>query len=252
MRFIFFTILFIFFIKGNFVIGNNKNIDYENLVFEHIEDKKELPSSFINEMLQDEEGYIWFATENGLSKYDAYSFNTFRHNPIDTNSLSNNGVKCILADKSGRIWAGTRFGLNVYNKKTNSFKRFFYDSENKNSLWNNTINDICLDENGNIWIATSEGLNLYNSKEKNISRINIRKHVVEGRSYSQINKKRDIPCRVVFEDKHGKIWVGTWGFKLLKIDPESMNIKQLFLGNEIKDDIVTLRSKKPTISLLYY
>ena len=61
----------------------------------------------INSGLKDDEGYMWFGTYDGLNRFDGYNFKVFRHNPTDSNSLSNNSVWALLEDRKGNIWFGS-------------------------------------------------------------------------------------------------------------------------------------------------
>jgi len=95
-----------------------------NAGYEIISTEQGLSQGLVNDMLQDEEGFIWIATKGGLNRYDGYSFKVFTNDPQDTASISSNALSCLLEDHKGRIWIGTYDGgINVYNKKTGRFLR---------------------------------------------------------------------------------------------------------------------------------
>ncbi len=56
-----------------------------------------LSQGFIAGMAQDEDGFLWFATSNGLNRYDGYEFSVFRNNPYDTLSIGGNGIFSMAA-----------------------------------------------------------------------------------------------------------------------------------------------------------
>ena len=56
---------------------------------------------------QDERGFIWFGTADGLSRYDGSSVKVYRNDPDDPNSMSLSFVRAMLADQSGNLWVGT-------------------------------------------------------------------------------------------------------------------------------------------------
>ena len=56
---------------------------------------------------QDNHGFMWFGTANGLSRYDGARVKVYRHDPDDPHSLSNDAVICIYEDKAGTLWLGT-------------------------------------------------------------------------------------------------------------------------------------------------
>ena len=70
-----------------------------------------LSHNTVNDIIQDKNGFIWFATENGLSRYDGYSFVNFFHNPENPNSIPGNSVLTLALDSKGFLWIGTTEGL---------------------------------------------------------------------------------------------------------------------------------------------
>ena len=115
----------------------------------------------INDIIQDKEGFLWFASENGLIRYDGYDFNIFLYKTGDSTSLSTNNVTCLAIDDSNGIWVGTSKGLNKFDKKTGGFRQYFKSSEDTTTLAGNKINDIFVDEGGRVWVASDGGLSWY-------------------------------------------------------------------------------------------
>jgi ligand-binding sensor domain-containing protein len=89
-------------------------------VFHHIDTSDGLSDNTVKCITQDDRGFIWFGTFNGLCRFDGVDFSIFRHNPNDSFSLINNRISAILANENG-IWAGTDGGLNFYSYKDNKF-----------------------------------------------------------------------------------------------------------------------------------
>jgi Predicted periplasmic ligand-binding sensor domain len=69
---------------------------------------------YINDILQDKEGFLWFGAIQGLARYDGYTVKTYLHNVDDPHSLSHNWVKSLLLDNNGQLWAVTYSGLCQY------------------------------------------------------------------------------------------------------------------------------------------
>ena len=69
------------------------NAQYQNLKFEHLTVEDGFSNNFIRSFAQDSSGFMWFATEDGLNKYDGYTFTVYRHDPANQASLSDNNVK---------------------------------------------------------------------------------------------------------------------------------------------------------------
>jgi ligand-binding sensor domain-containing protein/signal transduction histidine kinase len=92
--------------------------------FTHYKVQDGLSQSEILCIFQDSEGFMWFGTQNGLNKFDGYTFEPFFNDPADSTTLSNNWIFAITEDQNGNIWIGTKSGLNRYDKKTRRFSTF--------------------------------------------------------------------------------------------------------------------------------
>lgn len=136
-----------------------KNNTFQNQIkIEHISNDLGIPTNLVFEIYQDSKGFMWFGTMFGLVRYDGDNYKTYRHDPSDKNSLSNDDIISIFEDKDGYIWIGTyNGGLNRYDRRSGNFTRFFYDPNNENTVSDNTIWDIIQDKNGTIWFATESG-----------------------------------------------------------------------------------------------
>ncbi len=122
--------------------------------FNKIEAAHGLSQSSVLSLFQDPGGYIWMGTKDGLNRFDGYSFEVFKNNPLNKATLSNNEITLIKADLNGDLLIGTRGGgLNRYNYKKNTFVRPC------NGMPQTTI-VYCLffDSDSNLWVGTSAGL----------------------------------------------------------------------------------------------
>ncbi|WP_228850581.1 hybrid sensor histidine kinase/response regulator transcription factor [Aegicerativicinus sediminis] len=83
-----------------------------------------LPQSSINDLVQDENGFVWLATAKGLSRFDGKNFKNYFSRVGDSLSLSNNYINVLEFDYQGSIWVGTNGGgINVFNSKSGTFHR---------------------------------------------------------------------------------------------------------------------------------
>lgn len=158
----------------------------------------------IADMAEDDEGYIWIATQEGLNRFDKRTgtFMVYRHDPDNKTSISNNNVSSVCVDKNGNIWAGTwEYGLNKLDKKQNKFTRYFNNPSDPNSLTHNIIMRLYCDRSGNIWIGTwGGGLNKIEpdgSFRHYMNDKNNPKSITGNSIYS------------IMEDRTGIYWVGT-------------------------------------------
>jgi len=119
--------LFIF-----FSITQNGAAQNENLRFEHIEIEEGLANATVTSILQDRKGFLWVGTNEGLYKYDGYSFTEYRYDPFDPNSLSQNFIYTIFEDKAGTIWTSSIEGLCKFDRSTEKFTRYKPSPEGRN------------------------------------------------------------------------------------------------------------------------
>ncbi|MBI9072992.1 MAG: hypothetical protein JEY94_15430 [Melioribacteraceae bacterium] len=174
-----------------------------------------LSHNLVLDITQDNTGYIWLATQDGLNKYDGYNFVNFNNDPNDYNSIGENWINSIEFDDDGNLWIGTwGNGLNLLKKGSKKFIRFEHEPGNRNSISNNWIQKLIVDKNNNIWMTTwGGGLNFYNPKTD----------VFKSYQYNE-SIKDGIPednLYALFESAEGEIWFGTNQKGLCKFDPKT-------------------------------
>ena len=160
-----------------------------------------LSQSRINTILQDSRGFIWVGTEDGLNRYDGYNFNSFTHQPYDTNSLSNNYINAICEDANGVLWIATNRGLNSYDVKSGKFTNYQSNSMVSGSISDNIVLNVYIDNERNLWVKTLKSLDLFDPVSKSFRNF---KHNFDLFKFSSGN----VPYPI-HEDKSGKLWVGT-------------------------------------------
>lgn len=121
----------------------------ENITFSHISINEGLSQSTVFSITQDLSDNMWFATYDGVNRYDGYEFTIYRHKEDDSTSIAGDIARCVMTDSKGRVFVGTDKGVSYYNKASDSFVNFVIPSK-KNVL----VTDI---------IELSNGLYLVNS-----------------------------------------------------------------------------------------
>lgn len=116
---------------GLFPMMLNANTS-EDIHFTHIGLEEGLSHSTIFAINQDKEGNLWFATYDGLNKYDGYNFTVYRHQYMNSNSIASDISRCIAVDDVDRIWVGTREGLSLYNRRKDAFSNYYYKKNGQN------------------------------------------------------------------------------------------------------------------------
>ena len=96
--------------------------------FERLSLEQGLSQSYVNCILQDRRGFMWFGTQDGLNRYDGYGFTVFKHDALDPGSLSHNTVWALHEDRDGTLWIGTDGGgLDRWEPSTGSFQHLRHD-----------------------------------------------------------------------------------------------------------------------------
>jgi PAS domain S-box-containing protein len=143
------------------------------LRFDRLSVEDGLPHTSVYDILQDRQGFMWFATDDGVCRYDGYTFTTFKPIPDNPKTINPGAGYALYEDRSGNIWIGIRNGgLNRYNPITGTFTRYEHDPNNPNSLSHNSISYDCIyeDSTGIFWIGTWNGLNRFDPMKQTFKR----------------------------------------------------------------------------------
>src|SRR5690606_7573975 len=125
-----------------------------SMVFDHLTTADGLSDGTSQAILQDDQGFMWFATQNGLNRYDGHEFVVYTHDPDDPSSISDNVIFSLYLAEDGALWVGTRNGgLNRLDRATNDFVHYRHDPLNPNSISDDTINAITVDASAALWLA---------------------------------------------------------------------------------------------------
>jgi len=139
--------------------GRTRMID---LKFAHLTTNDGLSQSHITEILQDRRGFMWFATLDGLNRYDGNAFAVYKHNPKDPWSLSANFVLDLMEDEQGYLWIATNSGgVNKFDTKTERFASYRHDPNNPNSISGDSVETIARDRRGYLWFGEGGGLDKF-------------------------------------------------------------------------------------------
>ena len=119
--------------------------------FERISNKEGFNQNTVNAIEQDKYGFLWYATPNGLIRYDGYEFKTFTTQSKTKGAISSNNITYLFNDKDGILWIGTNVGVNIY---VPWLERFF-SVPLKNKI---IVNKIDSKNDGHVWVSSSKEL----------------------------------------------------------------------------------------------
>ncbi len=176
-----------------------------NFTFNHLTIENGLSQSAVTCIFQDKAGFMWFGTQDGLTRYDGYNFKIFKNNPSDSSSLSDNFIFSIYEDSSGTLYIETQSGkLNKYNPKTESFSIIKRDLLDFNNMKMNSVLAQFFEGSDIKWYG---GL----SKETGLKKENLRTGIISTYLNDPKNPASLSNNKVysVFRDRAGNLWVGT-------------------------------------------
>ncbi|MFT4924827.1 MAG: signal transduction histidine kinase/ligand-binding sensor domain-containing protein [Phenylobacterium sp.] len=180
--------------------------------FDRLSIKDGLSQSGVLSIVQDSKGFLWFATQDGLNRYDGFTFKVFRHYPQNPGSISNNHINTLYKDSKDQLWIGTRGGLNRFDTNTERFVYFKHQPSDPHSLSHDNVMSISQDNKGHLWIGTyGGGLNKFDSSTAKFTHFKHDKTNANSLSHDNIF--------AVHQDKKGILWLGTER-GLNRFDPE--------------------------------
>ncbi|WP_372755584.1 two-component regulator propeller domain-containing protein [Labilibaculum sp.] len=179
------------------VIGNN------SIPFKHYNYENGLISNWVNSIIQDQDGFIWIGTADGLCRFNGYSFDSFENIPSDSSAFADNFISSIAEDSTRNcLWLVTSTGISKFDKTSYQFKNYGTFTTTNSTYSPFARGSVCVDSHGNIWVegfnkGFSEGLFTYLPKEDKF--VNV----------SKINKSVPKNLTAICEDKNQRLWFGS-------------------------------------------
>lgn len=251
-------IFFIFF--GLACMHSSYSQKSENIRFVHIGPNEGISQSTVVDITQDKYGNMWFATYNGLNKYDGYEITVYKHNDLDSCSIGENIVRTCHCDKSGNIWVGTANGLSFYDSDKDSFRNYRYSEsacdvrgiadydedkllliidkklalfdckegsflENELPAILSSIRPTSLEQRDDkIFIGSREGVFIYSTADKELKEI-----FIEELKEKNIN--------ALLQESVTRLWVATEGHGLFLVNPQSGSVIRYLHSSKGKSSI---------------
>lgn len=163
---------------------------------------KDEPWARIRGMVQDPQGFLWLATDDGLLKYDGYKCTTYHNEPNHLNSLGSNWIESIYGGQENFLLLGTfGAGLDQLDLSSGKFTHHRYNAKDPATLSNDTVTAIVKDWQGMFWIGTHNGLNRFDPRSGKFTH-----YKNDPRDSYSLS---DNQVRVLFVDHQGVLWIGT-------------------------------------------
>ncbi|MEW5799902.1 MAG: two-component regulator propeller domain-containing protein [Bacteroidota bacterium] len=175
------------------------------VLFEHISLDDGLSQSTVTSIVQDSKGFMWYGTEDGLNKYDGYTFTVYRHSANDTLSLAHSYISTLYYSKRTNVlWVGTQNGvLHSFNPTYGTFTRHNNKTGDQQTHGVLSILTITEDFEGNIWFGTFHELSVYHPVRKIL-------RSVSSALFTDSTVRSGIITELMTDSK-GRVWVGSSG-----------------------------------------
>ena len=139
---------------------------------------------------------MWFATRDGLNRYDGNTFVVYKSNPNDPGTLSSNFLHDVIEDDHGFLWVASNNGVTKFDPRTERCTRYLHDPNNPNTLAGSYVTSIIQDARGFLWFGTFDsGLDKFDP-------------IAEKFTHYRNDDSGQLVARIaqVIEDKNREIW----------------------------------------------
>ena len=189
--------LLLFLLLGNWSwAAPARTLRFDQLSVEH-----GLAQESVLAIAQDRQGYMWFGSQSGLSRYDGYRVVVYKNIEGDRGSLADNWVGVLHVDSQGQLWVGTDNGLDRFDSASQTFIHYLPKEKSRRGNGNRHIHAILDDGARGFWIATSDGLQHFDTATGTFRSW----HHEEGNPHSL----GDNEIKALALDAQRRLWIGT-------------------------------------------
>lgn len=182
-----------------------------------------LSNNFVQHITQDQTGFLWISTWDGLNRYDGYEFKNYFHKPDDLTTVPFFVVDKSVVDGSNNVWVMCQQrAVVIYNRSTDSFDRLMVDDLNE--LF---VSDITLGPDSTVWLFSMGQNKLYHfdSHKKLLSKFQLLNETGEKGKYFSSHPQ-------ILVDNKGEVWI-------ISIENKQYEV---FKGDIVSKNYIQLRS----------
>ncbi|NEQ53307.1 MAG: response regulator, partial [Leptolyngbya sp. SIO3F4] len=194
-----------------------------NIKFENLTRQDGVTDSEIRNVIEDDQGRIWFGTRyGGVNIYNGYGIHAYAHDPNDANSLAGDPAFSLFKDSQGKIWVSTLgAGLSKYDPATDSFTNYQHNPQDPTSIWHDSVQFTFEDRDGNFWVAAANGLDRMDRETGIFTRSSF------GPEGAITPSNQNI--KVFYQDRDGGLWLGLRRGGLRRIDPQTGKVTHTYM-----------------------
>ncbi|WP_044200899.1 two-component regulator propeller domain-containing protein [Flammeovirga sp. OC4] len=233
--------------------------------FERLSIQDGLSHVHVRDIYQDQKGFMWFATESGLNRYDGYNFRNYKKSSKNENTLNSDYINCIIEDDNGILWVGNSGGIDYYNREKDCFQRvihqklvdikdikllkpgyfligglkglYLFDIQKKEvvkSLFGKHVTNLLISKENEIWVGTkNDGVYVLNTS-------GITQRVYKSSNLGGLTNDH---IEVIHQDQNGKIRVGTDGGGLFELNHNTKKFQHVSLATNVIWDILEVNDR---------
>ncbi len=173
----------------------------------------------IHSIIQDSQGFIWFATSNGLNRYDGEILRIYNKDDL---GIGSSFIISLCEDDRGNIWIGTDRGVSIYDPNYDRFTSFDLESDQQ-TLIRNKVTKIKKDKQGVVWLAVNnQGIFAYDHRSKVL------------KNYFVENGRQTLPANIVSFcfDNNNTCWLSLYFYGLYRTDENLENLTPVSVAND--------------------
>src|SRR5437764_503681 len=199
------------------------------LVLEHLTTSDVLRQGTVFATLQDAQGFVWLATEDGLVRYDGHELFRYAYSRSARGGLPGNYVQAMVEDRHHDLWIALKDGgVARWQRATDTFIVYRHDPDNPASLANDDVRALLEDQAGHLWVGTAGGLDMLNRATGQFSHY---RH-----EPSDPDSLRDSFIMSLYQDEAGLVWIGTRAGGVSRWNPRSWELgghRPAWLGDKL-------------------
>ena len=173
-------------------------VDGNDLRFSRLSTAQGLSQTRVLQIVEDDQGFMWFGTQYGLDRYDGYEYKVFIHDPGRESSLNCVYIHSLFKDRSGTLWVGCDSSLDRFDSITETFIHYRIAPAAPGEVVN-AVEKISQDRVGLLWLSTGKGLFRLNPNTGEII------HYVHDSSNPFSLGSNEV--KSTLEDSSGRFWV---------------------------------------------